>query len=603
MREASTDLVVRVDPSWNITDLVLRTATNRPNRVVFSERVDGHLVDVTAKAFRDRAVALAKGLIAAGIEPGDRVAIMSRTRFEWTLFDVAIWFAGAVTVPVYETSSAAQAYWNLSDAEATAILVETSELADCVRQGFADTPDATPRIWNLADGDLDRLVEQGAGVSEEEVEARRVTAGLDDLATIIYTSGTTGRPKGVELTHGNFVVLSENAAAVLEDVVGQDRSSTVLFLPLAHVFARFIQMLCLACGARITHCSDPADLVDTMAEAQPTFLLSVPRVFEKIYNSAEAKAVAAGKGKLFARATNVAIDYSKALDRGRIPLGLRAQHALFDRLVYPKLRAVFGGRIEYVVSGGGPLGERLGHFYRGAGIKVLEGYGLTESTAPTSVNMPALTKIGTVGKQLPGNSVRIAEDGEILLRGPHMSRGYWKNPAATADTWIDGEGPQSGWFRTGDLGSIDADGYLRITGRSKEILVTAGGKNVAPAQLEDSLRAHPLISQCIVVGDAKPFVGVLITLDDEMLPSWLANEGLPELTVAQAAEHPQVRAALQAAIDQTNTLVSRAESIRRFEVLPIDFTIASGHLTPSMKLKRNIVMDDFAAEVDHLYSS
>ncbi len=595
MRESHTPALVEVDASTNITDLVVRNATDRPALVVYRRKVGGQWQDVTAADFLAEVQALAKGLVAAGVGPGDRVGLMSCTRYEWTLTDTAIWFAGAVTVPVYETSSADQVQWILGDSGAVGVVVESTShrgSVEAVRGGLPALAD----VWTIEDGALDDLAASGTEVTDADLEGRRSAAGLDDLATIIYTSGTTGRPKGCELTHGNFVVLTENAVERLAQVVCAQGASTLLFLPLAHVFARFIQVLCMASGATLGHSGDIKTLLPDLAAFQPSFLLAVPRVFEKIYNSAEQKAEADGRGKIFRRAADTAVEHSRSLDTGSRGLGLRARYALFDKLVYPKLRAALGGRAEYAVSGGAPLGERLGHFFRGIGLTVLEGYGLTETTAPHSVNLPEKTKIGTVGPSLPGNSARIGDDGEILLKGPHVFRAYWNNPRATAEAIVDG------WFHTGDLGELDSEGYLRITGRKKEILVTAGGKNVAPAVLEDRLRAHPLVSQCIVVGDAKPFIAALLTIDDEMLPTWLSNNGLPSMTPAEAAHDDAVLTALQGAVDDANTAVSKAESIRKFEVLDIDFTIESGHLTPSLKLKRNVVMDDYAEAVERLYS-
>jgi long-chain acyl-CoA synthetase len=595
VRESHTPALVEVSPSANITDFVVRNATDRPALVVYRRKVGEQWQDVNAADFLAEVQSLAKGLVAAGVQPGDRVALMSRTRYEWTLTDCAIWFAGAVTVPIYETSSADQVQWILGDSGAVGVVVESHEHRGTVKQVQGDLP-GLQHVWTIDDGDLDTLAARGTEVDDVRVEERRSAAGLDDLATIIYTSGTTGRPKGCELTHGNFVVLTENTVRRIEQVVSAEGASTLLFLPLAHVFARYIQVLCMASGATLGHSGDIKQLLGDLASFRPSFLLAVPRVFEKIYNSAEQKAEAGGRGKIFRRAAETAIEHSKALDTGSSGLGLRLRYALFDKLVYPKLRDAMGGRAEYAVSGGAPLGERLGHFFRGIGLTVLEGYGLTETTAPHSVNLPEKTKIGTVGPSLPGHSVRIGEDGEILLKGPHVFRGYWNNPAATAEAIRDG------WFHTGDLGELDSDGYLRITGRKKEILVTAGGKNVAPAVLEDRLRAHPLVSQCIVVGDAKPFIAALITIDEEMLPAWLSNNDLPSMTPAEAAKDATVLAALQAAVDDANKAVSKAESIRKFEVLDIDFTVESGHLTPSLKLKRNVVMDDYADAVERLYA-
>jgi len=598
VRESHTPALVEIDPSTNITDLVVRNATDKPAMVAYRRATRGSWQDVTAADFLAEVQALAKGLVAAGVGPGDRVGLMSCTRYEWTLFDVAIWFAGAVTVPVYETSSSEQLAWILEDSDAVAVVVEDQKMAAAVQDARAGLP-GLQDVWVLDDGAVETLVERGstAGVADATLEERRAAAGLEDLATIIYTSGTTGRPKGCELTHGNFVVLTENTTQRIQEVVSAEGASTLLFLPLAHVFARFIQVLCISSGATLGHSSDIKSLLPDLATFQPSFLLAVPRVFEKIYNSAEQKAEAQGRGSIFRKAADTAIQYSRSMDTGSAPgLGLRIRYTLFNRLVFPKVRSALGGRAQYAVSGGGPLGERLGHFFRGVGLTVLEGYGLTETTAPVSVNLPEKTKIGSVGPMLPGGSVRIGDDGEILLQGPQVFRGYWKNPTATAEAIVDG------WFSTGDLGELDDDGYLRITGRKKEILVTAGGKNVAPAVLEDRLRAHPLVSQCIVVGDAKPFIAALLTLDEEMLPAWLSNNGLPALPVAEAAQHEAVLEALQSAVDETNRAVSKAESIRKFEVLDNDFTVESGHLTPSLKLKRNVVMGDFSERVDRLYA-
>ncbi len=594
MVEFTVPLLVPLAATGNLSSMVVRQAQERAHRVVFSRRTQGRWQDVTAAEFRAEVEAVARGLIAAGIAPGDRVALMSRTRYEWTLVDFAIWTAGAVTVPVYETSSADQVQWILADSGAVAVVVETPAHARTVASVRGQTP-ALVDVWQIDSAGLDDLVAAGAEVDDELLTTRRTSAGPHDLATIIYTSGTTGRPKGCELTHQNFMALTDNTVARLGEVVSADDASTLLFLPLAHIFARFIQVLSFSAGARVGHSSDVKNLLADLADFTPTYLLSVPRVFEKIYNSSEQKAEAEGKGKIFHLAAETAVAYSKALDAGTVSVSMRLRHAAFDRLVYARIRAAMGGRIRDNVSGGAPLGERLGHFYRGAGISVLEGYGLTETTAPSTVNTPELVKIGTVGLPLPGVSIKVADDGEVLVKGPHVLRGYWRNDEATAEAFVDG------WFRTGDLGTLDGDGYLRITGRKKEILVTAGGKNVAPAVLEDRLRAHPLVSQTVVVGDGRPYIGALVTLDADMLPTWLKSNGLAQMGVDEAAGDETVLAEIQRAVDDANTSVSRAESIRRFRLLAVDFTEDSGHLTPSMKLKRSVVMRDFAHEVDELY--
>jgi long-chain acyl-CoA synthetase len=538
--------------------------------------------------------ALAKGLIAAGIAPGEAVGIMSRTRYEWTVADFALWSAGAVPVPIYETSSPDQVEWILADSAAVAVIVEDAAHLAAVEASRSRLP-GLREVWVIDQGDIDSLSQDGNDVDDADLAARRSALQRDSLATIIYTSGTTGRPKGVELTHGNFLTLAEDTSEEIAEVVKGQGASTLLFLPLAHVFARFIEVLAVTAGVRMGHSSDLKALLDDFATFKPTFVLAVPRVFEKIYNSAEAKAEAGGKGKIFAGATAAAIAWSQARDSGAVPFGLRVRHAVFDKLVYAKLRDAMGGEIQYAVSGGAPLGTRLGHFFRGIGVTILEGYGLTETTAPATVNRPSAMRIGSVGLPLPGVDVRIADDGEILLRGVNVFRGYHANDEATASSI------QDGWFHTGDIGELDHDGFLRITGRKKEILVTAGGKNVAPAVLEDALRAHPLISQCVVVGDGKPFIAALVTLDADMYPGWAANNGMQGVPFAAARAHETVLAEVQKAVDAANTAVSKAESIRKFGILDGDFTLESGHLTPSLKLKRNIVMRDFEDEVDALY--
>nr|WP_241236909.1 AMP-dependent synthetase/ligase [Georgenia faecalis] len=553
-------------------------------------------VPVTARTFADEVAAVAKGFVALGIAPGDRVAIMSHTSYEWTLLDFALWSAGAVPVPIYETSSAQQVAWILSNSGARLAITETHALG-ALAEPLVGTG-ALERVLVLAEGALTALTAAGADVDAAEVARRTAGVGMDSLATIIYTSGTTGRPKGVELTHGNFVTLVVNGAddPHFSQVVSGPDKRTLVFMPLAHVFARFVEVLCVYSGAVMGHVPDARNLVADLGAFRPTFLLAVPRVFEKVYNSADAKAGSGLKQRTFRWGAKVAITYSRALETEEGPsAALKAQHALASRLVYGKIRAAMGGTLQYAVSGGAPLGERLGHFFRGIGVVVLEGYGLTESGAPTTVNRPGQVKIGTVGPPYPGTSVRIADDGQVLVAGPNVFRGYHGNPEATAAAFVDG------WFATGDLGTMDADGYVRITGRQKEIIVTAGGKNVAPAVLEDRLRGHPLVSQVVVVGDGKPFIGALVTLDADMLPQWLANHGLPTMTVAQATTNPDVLAALDRAVARANEAVSRAESIRKITVLPTDFTEANGYLTPSMKVKRAAVLRDFAGEVEALY--
>ncbi len=596
MIESSTPLAIEVPSDANIDSILRERLRTEPEAVFLEVRRDNKWTPVTLAEFDEALVAVAKGLVALDIQPGDKVGIMSRTRYEWTLLDFAAWAAGAVPVPIYETSSAEQVEWIVSNSGIKVLFTETAANATTVAE-VRDRLPSLSEVLVLDKGAIDMVSALGAGVPDAEIDRRRRIANLDDLATIIYTSGTTGRPKGAELTHGNFTVLSLNAVAAVPEVFnGMGR--TMLFLPLAHVFARFIEILALAGGTVLAHSPDIRTLTDDLQGFRPTYILGVPRVFEKVWNQGEQSAAADRARGYFNWATAVAIEYSRAMDTPKGPgLWIRFQHLFADGLVFSKLREKLGGRVTHAVSGGGPLGERLGHFYRGMGINIMEGYGLTETTAPTSVNRPGATVIGSVGQQLPGCSVRIAEDGEILLKGPHVFRGYHKNPEATAEAFT-----EDGWFRTGDLGAIDEDGFTRITGRKKEIIITAGGKNVAPAVLEDRVRAHALVSQCVVVGDNKPFIGALVTLDAEGLPGWLKMNGKPQMSVEEAMHDADVIASIDTAIARANDAVSKAESIRKYTILSGDFTIENGYLTPSMKVKRSEVLKDFADDVERVYT-
>jgi long-chain acyl-CoA synthetase len=612
MREHSTPALVEIPASANLTGAIFERGDREPRTVVLRRKAaDGPAwQDVTAGQFRDEVAALAKGLIGAGIEAGDRVALMSRTRYEWTLCDYAIWAAGAVSVPIYETSSAEQVEWMLDDSGARALILETPAHEEATAEVLGRLP-TVERVW-LIEGapvatsakPLDALPAEGTAVSDAQLEQHRTARGASDLATIIYTSGTTGRPKGCQLTHGNLLADVRNVVSAIPEIFDTPGRSALLFLPLAHSYARIIQVGCLESATVLGHTPDVARLLDDLGSFRPAFILAVPRVFEKVYNGAELQASDSTlKSRIFHAAAETAIEWSKTLGSSGRPgpggqgLRLRIAHGLFDRLVYSKLRAAVGGHVRYAVSGGGPLGERLGHFFRGTGITILEGYGLTETSAAATVNLPHRNKIGTVGLPLPGVTVGIADDGEILIKGPNVFAGYLHNDAATAETFRDG------WLLSGDMGELDDEGYLRVTGRKKELIVTAGGKNVAPAVLEDRLRAHPLISQCMVVGDGKPFIACLITLDEEALDAWKARR--PRLANASTADligDSELTAEIQGAVDEANKAVSRAESIRQFRVLPVDFTEESGYLTPSLKLKRAVVAKDFASDIDALYS-
>ncbi|WP_346622368.1 AMP-dependent synthetase/ligase [Blastococcus montanus] len=596
MQEYAVPAAFEIPATAALPDAVSERAAGSPDEVAFSRNVGGSWAPVTRKEFAEQVSALARGMMAAGVQAGDRVGILSKTRYEWTLADYAIWTAGAVAVPIYETSSAEQAQWILSDSGAVAVVVETAThqaLVESVRDGIP----GLRHVWQIEGGDLDQVAARAGETPEDGLAQRRATLSTDTLATIIYTSGTTGRPKGCELTHGNLLYVAELAPTVIPAMAAENASS-LLFLPLAHVFARIIEIGCVQNGARLGHTGDLAQLLADLGTFQPTFLVAVPRVFEKVYNGARQKAHAGGKGGIFDRAERVAVAWSKAQDTGGAGLGLNLQHKLFDALVYGKLRAAMGGKVEYALSGGAPLGERLGHFFRGIGVTILEGYGLTETTGPATVSGPDALKVGTVGRPAPGSAVRISELGEIQVRGPQVFRGYWNNPEATAEVLRDG------WLATGDIGQIDDEGYVTITGRIKELIVTSGGKNVSPAVLEDKIRAHPLVSQCIVVGDNRPFIGCLITLDAEALPGWLETKGRPTDTpMAQLVDDPEVLAEIQAAVDRANAQVSKAESIKSFAVLPVEWTVEGGQLTPSLKLKRSVVMKEFADEVERIYAS
>jgi len=594
MNEITIPAIIPTAVAGNLTNLIAERAWFEPERVVVSRPLGAGWQAVTAKDYEAEIRAVAKGLIAAGIAFGDRVAIMAKTRYEWTVLDFAIWYAGAVPVPIYETSSAEQVDWILTDSAAVAIIVETPALVELVKPVM---PASCKNIWNITDNALATLTTAGKSISDDEITKRREALKPETLATLIYTSGTTGKPKGVHLTHGNFLSECGNVVNGASDLFLKPGGSTLLFLPVAHVFGRMVQIGAITAGLHLAHCSDITKLPTDLGTFKPTFVLAVPRIFEKIFNGAEAKAEAAGKGKIFHKAAEVAVAYSIAMDSKRISPLLKLQHGLFDKLVYSKIRAGLGGRVEAAISGGAPLGERLGHFYRGAGIRVLEGYGLTETTAGATLNLTAAHKVGSVGKPIPGTTIKIADDGEVLIKGPIVMKGYWQNDAANAEVFT-----KDNYFRSGDLGKLDDQGYLYITGRKKELIVTAGGKNVAPAVLEDRLRSNPLISQCMVVGDNKPFIAALITLDPDSIKPWAVANKKEGASIAELAKDPTLLAVIQTAVDETNKAVSRAESIRKFTVLPVDFTIAGGQLTAKLSVKRHVVAQEFAREIDALFA-
>jgi long-chain acyl-CoA synthetase len=595
MNEISVPALVEVPANGNLTQYISERASLEPNRITMSRPLGDGWQPVTAREVEQEIRAVAKGLVASGINVGDRVAIMARTRYEWTILDFAIWYAGGCVVPIYETSSAEQIDWILNDSGSVGIIAETPthrELVETVK------PSHTKHVWTMTEDILGALSLAGAQISDAEIDKRRNSLTAEDVATLIYTSGTTGKPKGVVLTHGNFISECGNVVEGASDLFLRPGGSTLLFLPVAHVFGRMVQIGSIRAGLHLAHCSDPVGrLPKDLASFKPTFVLAVPRIFEKIYNGAEAKAEAAGKGKIFRKAADVAIAYSQALDSGKMSPVLKLKHGLFDKLVFSKIRHGMGGRVEAAISGGAPLGERLGHFYRGAGVTILEGYGLTETTAGATLNLTKHLRVGSVGRPIPGTSVKIAEDGEVLIKGPIVMRGYWQNDKANEEVFTSDR-----WFRSGDLGKLDDQGYLYIVGRKKELIVTAGGKNVAPAVLEDRLRAHPLVSQCIVLGDNQPFIAALITIDQDMLKGWVATNKKEGASMQDLANDPDLITVIQTAVDEANKAVSKAESIRKFTILPTDFTIAGGHLTAKLSLKRHVINQEFASQIAQLFA-
>ena len=593
MNEVTTKPLVPAATEGNLTNLIAERAWFEPERITMSRPLGDGWQPMTAREVENDVRAAAKGFIAAGINPGDRIAIMARTRYEWTILDFASWFAGAVVVPIYETSSAEQVDWILNDSGSVALIVETPAHRELVSTVL---PSHTRHIWTMTEDVLEVLRTSGAHISDAEIDNRRKGLTPETLATLIYTSGTTGRPKGVQLTHGNFLAECGNVVEGASDLFLKPGGSTLLFLPVAHVFGRMVQIGSITAGLHLAHCSDPAGRLPLdLASFKPTFVLAVPRIFEKVYNGAEAKAEAAGKGKIFRKAAEVAIAYSENLDAKKFKPLLSLKHKLFDALVYSKIRNGLGGRVEAAISGGAPLGARLGHFYRGAGVTILEGYGLTETTAGATLNLSSELRIGSVGRPIPGTSIKIADDGEVLIGGDIVMRGYWQNDAANQEVF-DGK-----WFKSGDLGRLDEDGFLYITGRKKELIVTAGGKNVAPAVLEDRLRAHPLVSQCMVVGDNQPVIAALITIDEDMLKGWIAANNKTGATVETLVNDPDLIAVIQTAVDEANKAVSKAESIRKFAILSEDFTIAGGQLTAKLSVKRHVVAQQYAETIEGLY--
>ena len=589
--------LITVDDTTTIPYLLRRRVQRSASRPIIEVKsaIGDTWTSITARAFHERVLEVARGLMGLGLEFGDRVAIMSRTRYEWTLLDYSCWFAGLVPVPIYETSSLEQVRYILSDSRARIAIAEDVTMAELVRAAAA-AEDHDVRVLSLDQQALHTITDAGTTITPAQVEARTDMVTATSVATIVYTSGTTGRPKGTVISHGNFADSIVNSERWMPEVNASSTSRFLLFLPLAHVFARFIEVYQLAGEGVLGHVANMHNLLTDLQAFRPTYVFVVPRVLEKVYNSADSQATGT-KQKIFRWAVSVAVNFSKATETPQGPSRvLKLQHAAADKLVFARIRALVGGNLDYFICGGAPLSERLARFYTGMGLTVLEGYGLTETVGPISVSTPSLNKIGTVGSLLPKASVVISEEGEILVKGPSVFREYNNSPEQTAAAFT-----EDGWFRTGDLGTVDEDGYIHISGRLKELIVTAGGKNVSPAVVEDDLRSHPLISQIVVVGDKRPFIAALITLDAEMLPVWLRKHNLPQMTVAEASDNLEVRAALERAVDRANKHVSRAESIRKFKVLPTDFTEANGLLTPSLKVRRGAVLKAYASTIDDIY--
>ncbi|MDO5633863.1 MAG: AMP-dependent synthetase/ligase [Micrococcus sp.] len=604
LRESATDAVAHLDESLNLTDLIVDSCAQDPDAPVYALRNGtGGWTDVNFSAFLDTVRATARGLMAHGVQPGDRVAIFAPTSYEWAVLDMGILFAGGISVPIYETSAMHQVQHILEDS-GTRIVACGSPAQERTAHAAAKEAEVEIVTIPVTDGGLQELMTRGERIPAPAVEAARSQATLATTASIVYTSGTTGKPKGAMITHGNFALGSLNILPFAHQIVGYgspEPSRTLMFLPLAHVLAHAVQIICLIARFQVAHAPNIGTLKQDMASFHPTWLLAVPRVFEKVVAGAQRSAKDGGKERIFAAAQATAIAYATALEAqesgGSGPgLGLKVRHAVFDRLVYAKLREVLGGNARYAISGASALDPDISRFFRGIGVPLMEGYGLTETTAPATVNIPGASRTGTVGLPIPGTALRIAEDGEIFVSGPIVFAGYYNNEDATAQAIRDG------WFATGDLGALDADGYLTVTGRKKELIVTAGGKNVYPTPMEEIMRRHPLIQHVVVVGENRPYVGALVTLDEEELAAWCRDRGMPELSRAEAIQDPQVRAAIQEAVDAVNEEVSRAESVRRFTLLDTEFTEASGHVTQSMKLKRGQVTEDFAAQVEELYA-
>ncbi|MFF1712577.1 AMP-dependent synthetase/ligase [Streptomyces sp. NPDC058268] len=605
MREFTNPPMASAPLVGGLADVVFDHALEDPLHIAFGRKTDGVWRDITSAEFRDQVMSLAKGLLAQGVRFGDRVAIMCRTRYEWTLFDYALWTVGAQVVPVYPTSSAEQVFWMLHDAQVSAAMVEHEDHAMTIGSVIDRLPQLR-RLWQLDADAVDELYRAGQDVDDEVVNRHRRAVTPDSIATIIYTSGTTGRPKGCLISHANFMFEADTVIQRWEPVFHSrrgDEATTLLFLPLAHVFGRMVQVAAVRGRVKLGHqpSLNAAALIPDLAAFRPSFILAVPYIFEKVFNAARRKAEKDGKTGPFDKAVECAVRYADAMEAKAFGTGpgpsaaLRMQHSLFEKLVYAKVRDAMGGRVRHAMSGGSGMDRRLGLFFAGAGVEIYEGYGLTESTAAATANPPERTRYGTVGQAIPGTTVYIAEDGEVWLNGGNVFQGYLNDPKATDATLHDG------WLSTGDLGALDEDGYLTITGRKKEILVTSGGKSVSPGQLEERVRDHPLVAQCIVVGNDRPYIAALVTLDGEAVEHWLTMRRKPSMSPNDLVRDPDLETEVRRAVVAANTLVSQAESIRTFRILAHQFSEEHGLLTPSLKLKRKAIETAYSAEVEALY--
>ena len=594
IKEYTRPLEQGIDSDKNIFSVLEERVERTPDdNLVEYKNVQGEWVAFTATEFKNKVVALAKGLIARGVMPGDSVSIIAHTCWQWTALDVAIMSIGALTVPVYETNSPAQVKMIFNDANVKMAFAEDDFQRDKIESVRDQCPDLGD-VYVIGLGAIDTIIEYGRAVSDAEFLEREQAVKGSNLATIVYTSGSTGTPKGVELTHANFVFITYSGVNSMPDIAMKPNRRLLLFLPLAHVFARYMQFFCFAGNVSLGLSGNLKTILADFKAFKPTFILAVPRIFEKIYNAASQKAGAGFKGRVFADATQTAYDWSHAQQSGgSIPLALNAKHALYNKLVYSSIMEVFGGHVEYAVSGGAPLDSSIAHFFNGVGLPLLEGYGMTETCAPSSVNPTEGYKIGTIGLPLQGVTMGVDEEGELCIKSPAVCAGYHNNPDVTKQQIVDG------WLHTGDLGSIDDDGFVSIVGRKKDLIITAGGKNVSPCEMEASIMTSPVVSQCVMIGDRKPFIAAIISLDLAETNLWLESKGAEQVAdLDEASKNPIVRAEVERAVNKANELASRAESIRKFEIVPDEFTEENGLVTPSMKARRQAVVEHYRTLID-----